>query len=87
MGERSTREDWRGRLGHQSDVPRQAPRLCRESDAGLVGYLASFGAFSEEYSLEDMLPQLEEFVKQRERDTGISLAERIIVKRRKMGLP
>ena len=54
---------------------------------GLVGYLASFGAFSEEYSLEDMLPQLEEFVKQRERDTGISLAERIIVKRRKMGLP
>lgn len=54
---------------------------------GLVGYLASFGAFAEAYSLQDMLPQLEAFVKQRERNTGISLAERIVVKRRELGLP
>lgn len=54
---------------------------------GLVGYLSSFGAYSGCNSLVEMLPYLEDQVRFYVERTGISLAERIETKRRKLGLP
>ncbi|MFI5035457.1 MAG: hypothetical protein ACHQFZ_04560 [Acidimicrobiales bacterium] len=53
----------------------------------LEGYLASFGAYAEASTFEDMLPDLREFLAQRERDTGVALSERIAERRRRFGLP
>jgi hypothetical protein len=53
----------------------------------LAGYLASFGAYAEAGSLEEMLPHLNAFLTQHARNTGITLPERIAVKRRKLNLP
>jgi hypothetical protein len=55
--------------------------------SGLEGYLASFGAYAEASSLDDMLPHLKDALRQRERDTGISFGERVEDKHRKFGLP
>ena len=54
---------------------------------GLVGYLSSLGAYSECYSLDEMLPHLEHYVRFYTEHNGQSLADRIREKRRKMGLP
>ena len=54
---------------------------------GLVGYLASFGAFAEAMTLEEMLPHLNAFITQHARNTGITLPERVAAKRRKLNLP
>jgi hypothetical protein len=53
---------------------------------GLVGYLSSFGAYSDCSSLAEMLPQLEHHVRFYTEQTGMSLVDRIQAKRRKMGL-
>jgi hypothetical protein len=53
----------------------------------LTGCIASFGAFAEGSTLEELLPHLRVALNQRERDTGISLTERIVAKRRKMNIP
>jgi hypothetical protein len=55
--------------------------------SGLEGYLASFGAYAEASSLDDMLPHLRDALRQRERDTGVSFGERVEDKHRKFGLP
>lgn len=55
--------------------------------SSLEGYLASFGAYAEAPSLDAMLPHLRDALNQRERDTGISLGERVLDKHRKFGLP
>ena len=54
--------------------------------SSLEGYLASFGAYAEASSLDDMLPHLRDALNQRERDTGISFGERVVDKHRKFGL-
>lgn len=53
---------------------------------GLVGYLASFGALAEASTLEQMLPALRDALTQDARNKGITLPERIAVRRREMGL-
>jgi hypothetical protein len=53
----------------------------------LTGCIASFGAFAEGSTLDEILPDLRVALNQRERDTGISLTERITAKRRKLNLP
>jgi hypothetical protein len=53
----------------------------------LEGYLASFGAYAGAASLDSLLPYLRDALAQRERDTGISLGDRVTEKHRKFGLP
>jgi hypothetical protein len=55
--------------------------------SGLEGYLASFGAYAEASSLDDLLPHLRDALNQRERDTGVSFGQRVADKHRKFGLP
>jgi hypothetical protein len=52
----------------------------------LEGYLASFGAYAQATTLDLMLPHLRDALAQRERDTGISLGDRVVEKHRKFGL-
>jgi hypothetical protein len=54
---------------------------------GLVGYLSSFGAYSNSDSLFELLPQLSDFIDQYEMKSGVSFTERISDKRRRIGLP
>jgi len=53
----------------------------------LEGCLASFGAYAEASSLDELLPDLRHFLAQRERETGLSLGERIARQRQKFDLP
>jgi hypothetical protein len=52
----------------------------------LEGYLASFGAYAQALTLDQLLPHLKDSLAQRERDTGVSFGERVAEKRRKFGL-
>ena len=52
----------------------------------LEGYLASFGAYAGATSLDTLVPYLRDALAQRERDTGISLGDRVVEKHRKFGL-
>ncbi len=54
--------------------------------SALEGYLSSFGAYAEAPTLDDMLPHLRDALEQRERDTGVSLRERVDEKHRRFGL-
>ncbi len=53
----------------------------------LVGYLASFGAYTGAKDLKEVLPFLDFQLSRREAETGLSLEERISARRKKLGLP
>jgi hypothetical protein len=54
---------------------------------GLVGYLASFGALTNSASFSDLLPHLGDFLRQYANDSGVTLDDRITLKRQKWSLP
>lgn len=54
---------------------------------GLEGYLASFGAYAQATSVDQLLPHLRDALAQRERDTGMSFGDRVVEEHRKFGLP
>ena len=53
----------------------------------LIGYLASFGAYAGKKTFAEMIPELAVFMDLNERDTGLTLTERIEDRRKKFGLP
>jgi hypothetical protein len=54
---------------------------------GLVGYLSAFAAYSSDDSFIEMLPHLSDFLDLHEKQTQLSLTDRIKAKRRKFRLP
>lgn len=54
---------------------------------GLVGYLASFGALTNSSSFADLLPHLGDQLVNHARESGLTLNERIALKRQKLVMP